>query len=172
MFENSGLLEKIWANEDFDFTDESSESMFDGCFYLQGSQGTKFASEHIISEYARLDKAAETPSFPGYFLSKDSHRLFWGTKSEGEDKILYLFPVRAENVSINSNVQSIRFSENFTAKTVNNFSKMFYEFEGKILDLLSFTPSSSAQISEMFAYCNTHERIYVNEDKWLYSYQG
>lgn len=70
MFSGCSSLATIYAGEEFDasgYTDLTKE-VFKGCSKLVGGAGTKFSSEHVNVEYARLDNP--TDGKPGYFTLK------------------------------------------------------------------------------------------------------
>ena len=62
-------LKTIYAPDKFIASSvEKSSSMFSGCTFLVGGNGTKYDESHTDKEYARID----TPSAPGYFTAKDA----------------------------------------------------------------------------------------------------
>ena len=85
-FSGCSSLTNIYVTEEFDasgYTDLTKE-VFKGCSKLVGGAGTKFNSEHINIEYARVDNP---PDAPGYFTLKGAepvdppvveHKHVWG----------------------------------------------------------------------------------------------
>ena len=86
-FSGCSSLTNIYVTEEFDasgYTDLTKE-VFKGCSKLVGGAGTKFSSEHVNVEYARLDNP--TDGKPGYFTLKGAepvdppvveHKHVWG----------------------------------------------------------------------------------------------
>lgn len=68
IFRDCVALEKIYASENINWENAKYKSYaFDNCTNLIGGKGTVFSSEHIGSDYARIDHG---DSMPGYFTKK------------------------------------------------------------------------------------------------------
>ena len=68
MFYGCNKLKTIYVRNNWDLTKvKSSSQMFEDCISLVGGKGTKYNSNHIDGEYARIDGGSTKP---GYFTSK------------------------------------------------------------------------------------------------------
>ena len=65
MFSSSANLKTIYVSSEFN-TDivTNGDYMFNECFNLVGGAGTKYDSNHVDKEYARIDYGENEP---GYF---------------------------------------------------------------------------------------------------------
>ena len=70
MFDGCINLETIYTSDKFTIASVTAGYwMFKNCTSLVGGNGTKYDSNHIHKEYARID----TPSAPGYFTEPETH---------------------------------------------------------------------------------------------------
>ena len=104
MFAGDGNLEKVYIGNKWNMNNvENDSAMFDGCYNIVGEKGTKYESNKIFKDYARIDNAPDTP---GYFWK--------GTASSDSN---------TNNPEKNEEVESEVFDSATLQKELNTFKK-------------------------------------------------
>ena len=84
MFDSCKALKTIFVSDSWTVGATNSTDTFDGCSALVGGAGTKYSSEHVNADYARIDNP---PNAPGYLTLSGSepynppvveHTHVWG----------------------------------------------------------------------------------------------